>query len=73
MGTTLKPFNVTICCFDPGQGPDHGETYVLPVDSPDEDHAIASTLANAASFTTKWDGSQPKAVAFMCQAISPRT
>lgn len=74
MPNTLKPFNVTICRFDPTSGPAaSGEDFVLPVDSPDEDHAIASTLANAASFTTKYEGSKLLPIAFMCKAISPRT
>ena len=49
---TLKPFNSTICIFDPTAGRTIAE-HVLPVDSPDAEHAAASTLANAASFTTK--------------------
>ena len=47
--TQLKHYNVTIRRFDPAQGPQSGQDFVLPVDSPDEEHAIASTLANAAS------------------------
>lgn len=73
MSTSLKPYNVTIVSFDPTKGPDSGDQYVLPVDSPDEDHAIASTLANAASFTKKYSLGQVLPLAFMCKAISPRT
>ena len=60
--TQLKAFNVTIRVFDPAKGLD----YVLPVDSPDAEHAIASTLANAASFTKKTTGDKPLSIAFAC-------
>ena len=72
---TLKNFNVTIRRFNPEQGPTSGEEFILPVDSPDEEHAIASTLANAASFSTKFDktsGGSPLPLAFMCTAIATR-
>ena len=72
MATTLSPFNVTILSFDPEKGLESGEQYVLPVDSPDEDHAIASTLANAASFTKKYSFGKIVPLAFMCKSISPR-
>ena len=70
--TELKPFNVTIRVFDPRPGMDGGEDYVLPVDSPDAEHAAASTLANAASFTTKTDGTAVRLVAFSCTHIEER-
>lgn len=72
MATDLKPYSVTIVAFDPTEGPESGDQYVLPVDSPDEDHAIASTLANAASFTRKYRLGKVLSVAFMCKSISPR-
>ena len=68
----LKPYNVTIRRFDPNQGYDRGENFVLPVDSIDEDHAIASTLANAISWTTKAQGGTVLPVAFCCVAIEER-
>ena len=70
--TDLKPYNVTIRVFDPRPGMDGGEEYVLPVDSPDAEHAIASTLANAASFTTKTNGGQVLPVAFCCMGVEER-
>lgn len=68
----LKPFNVTIRVFDPTKGMEGGQDYVLPVDSPDEEHAIASTTANAASFTKKVEGGRLLPVAFTCVKIEPR-
>lgn len=68
----LKPFNVTIRVFDPTKGPGSGRDYVLPVDSPDEEHAIASTTANAASFTATVGPGGPLPVAFTCIKVEPR-
>ena len=69
---TLKPFNCTIRIFDPSDGRTI-EEHVLPVDSPDAEHAAASTLANAASFTTKTGfGGGVKPVAFCCTSIEAR-
>lgn len=68
---TLKSFNCTILIFDPETGATI-EEHVLPVDSPDAEHAAASTLANAASFTPKTDGDGVRAIAFRCVAIAPR-
>lgn len=70
--TDLKPFNVTIRVFDPSKGPESGQDYVLPVDSPDAEHAIASTTANAASFTKKADGGKALPVAFTCIKVEAR-
>lgn len=70
--TELKPFNVTIRVFDPAKGSETGQTYVLPVDRPDAEHAVASTLANAASFTRKTDGDKAVPVAFTGVEIEPR-
>ena len=69
----LKKYNVTIRTFNPAQGPASGEQYILPVDSPDPEHAIASTLANAVSFTKKTDGSSVLPVAFICTGITERS
>ena len=68
----LKRFAVTIRRFDPAQGPASGQEFVLPVDSPDEEHAIASTLANAASFSKKADGARALPVAFMAIRVTRR-
>ena len=43
----LKTFNYSIHVFDPGTGKTLA-AHVLPVNSPDGEHAAASTLANAA-------------------------
>ena len=71
-GTDLKPFAVTVRVFDPAKGLGSGRDYVLPVDSPDAEHAAASTLANAASFTRKTDGGVALPVAFACVKVEPR-
>jgi hypothetical protein len=68
----LKSFACTIRIFDAETG-DTIEEHILPVDSPDAEHAAASTLANAASFTRKTDdrgGVRP--VALRCVAIEKR-
>jgi len=69
--TALRPFACTIRVFDPVSG-ETIEEHVLPVDSPDAEHATASTLANAASFTPKTDGDTVRSVAFCCTAVEPR-
>lgn len=68
----LKKYNVTIRRFDPSKSPESGQEFVLPVDSPDEEHAIASTIANAASWPGKVQGGRPLPVAFMAVRVSPR-
>lgn len=68
----LKKFNVTIRRFDPAKGPLSGQEFVLPVDSPDEEHAAASTLANTVSFSKKMDGDKALPVAFMVVRVAPR-
>lgn len=70
--TSLTPFNVTIRVFDPAKGFESGQDYLLPVNSPDAEHAAASTLANAASFTKKIEGGQAISVAFACVKVAPR-
>lgn len=67
----LKPFTCTIRIFDPGSGQTIAE-HRLPVDSPDAEHAAASTLANAASFTPKTEGDGVLPVAFACIRIERR-
>ena len=68
----LKPFEVTICVFDPAKGMNSGDTYVLPVDSPDAEHACASTLANAASFTPQTRDEKIAPVAFCAIDVRER-
>ena len=69
----LKRFDVTIRRFDPAGPAGNGQVFVLPVDSPDAEHAIASTLANAAAFSTKTDRSgRPASVAFMAVRVERR-
>lgn len=68
----LKKFNVTIRRFDPEKGAAQGTDFVLPVDSPDEEHAVAAAMSNAVAFTRKLDGSHVLPVAFTCTAVSTR-
>ncbi len=67
----LKKYNVTIRRFNPT---DDGsvEEFVLPVDSPDAEHAASSTLANAISWTTKTAGGSLLPVAFQAIAVVER-
>jgi hypothetical protein len=67
----LKHYNVTIRRFDPAR-PASAQEFVLPVDSPDEEHAIASTIANAASWAGKVADGRPLPVAFMAVRVAPR-
>lgn len=54
--TARRPFNVTIRVFDSTKGLESGQDYVPPVDSPNAEHAVTSTTANAASFTETMEG-----------------
>ena len=65
----LKKFNVTIRRFDPEQGLESGEDFVLPVDCPDEEQAVSSTISNAISFTAKVQDSEVLSVAFCCIGV----
>lgn len=67
----LKHYNVTIRRFDPAR-PASAQEFVLPVDSPDEEHAIASTIANAASWAGKVANGRPLPMAFMAVRVAPR-
>lgn len=69
---SLNKYNVSIRRFDPKNGSDSGETFVLPVDSPDEEHAISSTLANCISWTTKVRLGVLLDIAFTCVGIEKR-
>lgn len=68
----LKRFDVTVRRFDPAGPAGNGQLFVLPVDSPDAEHAIASTIANAAAFSKKAEAGQPLPVAFMAVRVEPR-
>lgn len=68
----LKKYNVTVRRFNPAQGPNSGEQFVLPVDSPDPEHAISAAMSNAVAFTTKFSGGSALPVAFICKGIAER-
>ena len=69
----LKHYDVTIRRFDPTGPAGNGQVFVLPVDSPDAEHAIASTIANASAFSMKTDGAGRAApVAFMAVKVERR-
>ena len=68
----LKKFNVTVCRFDPAKGLASGTDFVLPVDSPDEEHAASAAMSNAVAFTRKLDGDSVLPVAFACIAVAGR-
>ncbi len=67
----LKPFLVTVRIYDPTNDRTLAE-HALPVDSPDAEHAAASTMANAVSFTTKTANGSPLPVAFRVLSITER-
>ena len=69
----LKNFNVIVRSFDPQEGLAKGEEYVLPVDSPDEEHAVSAAMSNAVAFTKKVQGSSPLPIAFCCVGIEARS
>ena len=66
----LKPFNVTIRRYDPTPDAGRGHLFMLPVDSPDEEHAASSTLSNAIAFSRKTDGSKALPVAFTVVSVT---
>ena len=68
----LKQYTVTVRKFDPSTGLDGGVDYKLPVDSPDEEHAISAAMSNAVAFTKKSDGSSVLPVAFCCTGVTER-
>lgn len=70
---SLNRYNVQIRRFDPMEPGDRGETFVLPVDSPDEEHAISSTMANCVSWTPKSRMGVLLDVAFQCTGIEKRS
>lgn len=68
----LRKFNVTVRSFDPQKGVASGDEFILPVDSPDEEHAVSAAMSNAIAFTTKMQGSSPLPIAFCCVHIEAR-
>ena len=68
----LTRFNVTVRRFDIVEGLGSGIDFVLPVDSPDAEHACASTLANASAFSRKVENGKPLPLAFTCVKIEKR-
>ena len=73
----LKKYNVTVVRFDPEAGVASGERFVLPVDSPDEEHGVSAAMSNAVAFTTKVEGGtllpvRVKPVAFVCVGVVER-
>ena len=69
----LKKFNAIVKRFSPLEGPTSSETFVLPVDSPDEEHAVSAAMSNAIAFSTKVAGNIPLPVAFTCAGIELRS
>ena len=73
----LKRYNVRVRRFDPSQGLESGEEFLLPVDSPDEEHGVSAAMSNVIAFTTKVKGGTPLPVtvvpiAFCCMGITER-
>ena len=58
--------------FDPSTGLAGGTDFVLPVDSPDEEHAVSAAMSNAVAFTRKVEGTSVLPVAFVCMAVTSR-
>ena len=71
-GATLKKYNVTVRRFNPAQSSKLGEQFVLPVDSPDPEHAISAAMSNAVAFSAKSNGMSVIPVAFTCVGIAER-
>ncbi len=71
----LKRYNVTVRRFEPSAGPQaaSAEEFILPVDSPDEEHAVSAAMSNAVAFTPKVKNGQIVSVAFTCTAVTPRS
>ena len=73
----LKKYNVRVRRFDPSQGIESGEEFVLPVDSPDEEHGVSAAMSNAVAFTKKVQGGTVLPVkvlpmAFICVGVEER-
>ncbi len=72
----LTKYNVTVRRFDPTKGiNDDGDAqnFVLPVDSPNEEHAISAAMSNCVAFTPKMHFGSLKPIAFCATAVNERT
>ena len=71
----LEQFEVVVRRFDPTRGPeaDPVEEFVLPVDSPDAEHAVSAAMSNAVAFTPKVDGERLRPVAFWATEVRQRS
>ncbi len=63
---------VTVRRSDSGKGLSSGVDFVLPVGSPDAEHACASTTANASAFSKKVEDGKPLPLGFTCIKIEKR-
>ena len=73
---TLKKYNVTVRRFDPVKGINDdadAQNFVLPVDSPDEEHAISAAMSNCIAFSPKIHFGSFKPIAFCATAVNERT
>ncbi len=68
----LTAYTVTVRRFEPSAGFASGTDFALPVDSPDEEHAVSAAMSNAVAFTRKVAGGTPLPIAFACMAIARR-
>ncbi|WP_419804536.1 hypothetical protein [Terriglobus sp.] len=68
----LKQYNVTVRCFNPDERTSRGQIFILPVDSPDEEHAISAAMSNCIVFTTKSRLGVLIDIAFQCIDVSRR-
>ena len=68
----LKKYNVIVRRFDPTDADAKAEEFTLPVDSPDEEHAISAAMSNAVAFTTKVRLGVVLDVAFRCVGVEER-
>ena len=68
----LKRYTVYVRRFHLATGIESGAVFALPVDSPDEEHAISAAMSNAVAFTRKTEGSAVIPVAFTCERIESR-
>ena len=67
-----KKFNVTVRRFNPTEGLQSGEEFVLPVDCPDAEHAVSATLSNLIAWTHKVEGTTLKPIAFLATKVEER-
>ena len=71
----LRKYTVTVRRFDPRRPLDDQavDQFLLPVDSPDEEHAVSAAMSNAVAFTPKvQDGGSMSPVAFWATEVRER-